>query len=111
MRNSSTAAALGISNGDFMAGAHNHLIKILCPNTAIGSIIGRGGAVINLMNQSTGARIKLSQNQDFFPMTDDRVIGITGSLECIAIAIGELVTKIIEVSVDSIIEGSLSASK
>jgi RNA-binding protein Nova len=104
MWNSSIAAALGVSHGDSLAGSQNHLIKILCPNTAIGSIIGRGGSVINQLNQSTGARIKLSQNQDFFPMTDDRVIGISGSLECIAVAIGELITKIIEVSVNSIIE-------
>ena len=65
--------------------------------------------MINQLNQSTGARIKLSQNQDFFPMTDDRIIGISGSLESIAVAIGELITKIIEVS-DFIIERSFTIS-
>lgn len=71
---------------------------MLCPNTAIGSIIGRGGSVISQLNQKTGAKIKLSQNQDFFPMTNDRVIAISGEQECIAVAVGELITKIIEVS-------------
>ena len=71
---------------------------MLCPNTAIGSIIGRGGSVINELNQKTGARIRLSQNQDFFPMTNDRVISISGDLESIETAIGELITRIIEVS-------------
>ena len=54
--------------------------------------------MISQLNQKTGAKIKLSQNQDFFPMTNDRVIAISGEQECIAVAVGELITKIIEVS-------------
>jgi hypothetical protein len=91
-------AALGGSVGSNSSGVNSHLLKMLCPNTAIGSIIGRGGSVINELNQKTGARIRLSQNQDFFPMTNDRVISISGDLESIETAIGELITRIIEVS-------------
>ena len=96
------AAALGGSVGGGSSGAHSHLLKMLCPNTAIGSIIGRGGSVINELNQKTGARIRLSQNQDFFPLTNDRVISISGDLESLETAIAELITRIIEVSNDFI---------
>ena len=96
------AAALGGSVGGGSSGAHSYLLKMLCPNTAIGSIIGRGGSVINELNQKTGARIRLSQNQDFFPLTNDRVISISGDLESLETAIAELITRIIEVSNDFI---------
>lgn len=75
----------------------DHLLKMLCPAALIGTIIGKGGATINKLNQNTGARIKLSQNQDFFPTTNDRIISIQGSLDVIGAAITELVTIIIEV--------------
>lgn len=39
-----------------------------------GIIIGKGGATINQLNISTGAKIKLSQNNEFFPTTSDRVL-------------------------------------
>ena len=71
---------------------------MLCPNVAIGSIIGKGGSVINQLNQSTGARIKLSQNHEFYPTTNDRVIAITGSQEAIGVALSELISKMLEVS-------------
>ena len=70
---------------------------MLCPNSVVGSIIGIGGAVINQLNQSTGARIKVSQNKEFFPDSTDRVIAISGSMDNISVAIQELVTKMIEV--------------
>ena len=53
--------------------------------------------MINQLNQSTGARIKVSQNKEFFPDSTDRVIAISGSMDNISVAIQELVTKMIEV--------------
>ena len=70
---------------------------MLCPSALAGSIIGRAGAVISQLNHTTGARIKVSQNKEFFPTTNDRVIAISGSLDAISAALVELVTKIIEV--------------
>lgn len=100
---SSYTAALrdaGISSG---AETHDHLIKFLCPSAVAGSIIGRGGSVINDLNQATGAKIKVSQNGEFFPTTNDRVIAVSGSMTAISAAIQELITRIIEVrcTVDS----------
>ena len=83
-----------ISSG---AETQDHLIKFLCPSAVAGSIIGRGGSVINELNQATGAKIKVSQNGEFFPTTNDRVIAVSGSMAAISAAIHELITKIIEV--------------
>jgi hypothetical protein len=40
----------------------------------VGLIIGRGGSVINSINATCGAKVKLSQNNEFFPTTDDRIL-------------------------------------
>lgn len=47
--------------------------RILCPNDIIGSVIGKGGKVINALRQETHARIKVV---DPFPGADKRVITI-----------------------------------
>ncbi len=48
--------------------------KILCPLSITGLIIGRGGSIINQLNNTCGARIRLSQNHEYFPGTQDRVL-------------------------------------
>ncbi|XP_058098106.1 KH domain-containing protein At4g18375-like isoform X2 [Magnolia sinica] len=45
--------------------------RILCPGGIIGSVIGKGGKVINSLRQETRARIKVV---DPFPGADERVI-------------------------------------
>ena len=47
------------------AAAKTPIVKILIPNYAAGSIIGKGGANIAEVQQQTGARIKLSPNNDY----------------------------------------------
>jgi len=59
---------------------NNLFFKLLCPQSITGLIIGRGGSIINQLNASTGARIKLSQNNEFFPETTDRIL--IGMLKC-----------------------------
>jgi len=76
---------------------HTFMIKILVPAPVAGSIIGKGGSVISALNSSTGARIKVSQNSEYFPGTQDRVMTISGSKECIAACVEEVVAKIVEV--------------
>lgn len=48
--------------------------KVLCPQKQIGLIIGKSGATINALNTRSGARVKISQNSEFFPGTEDRII-------------------------------------
>ena len=53
------------------------------PNHAAGSIIGKGGANIAEVQQSTGARIKLSPNNDYYPGTQERIGLILGEVDSI----------------------------
>ncbi|KAJ3681374.1 hypothetical protein LUZ60_015863 [Juncus effusus] len=55
---------------------HNNLVlyRILCPATVIGSVIGKGGKVINSIRQQTRAKIKVL---DPFLGSDRRVIAIS----------------------------------
>jgi hypothetical protein len=71
--------------------------KILVPNNIIGSIIGKGGSCVNGMMVITGSKIRVSQNHEFFPETDDRVIVISGASENVHLAIYEVITKYCEV--------------
>ena len=88
-RSSGTESAGG---GEASTGT-TFFLKTLCPREIVGNIIGRGGAIISTMNQSTGARIKISQNNEFFPQTTDRIIAISGPKEKIAAALTEIVTR------------------
>ena len=96
---SSKRAALGTANGDNSSGDQDYLFKMLCPKDVAGSIIGRGGSIISALHETTGAWMKVSQNTDFFPMTSDRVIVISGKKESISAALNEVITRIMEVNV------------
>lgn len=55
-------------------GSEPLFFKLLCPQGITGLIIGKGGANIIQLNATTGARIKLSQNNEYFPNTTDRIL-------------------------------------
>jgi hypothetical protein len=70
------------------------MIKFLCPSEFAGSLIGKGGNIISSLNQITQAIVKVSQNGEFFPSTNDRVVVIQGEAERLYAAIDH-VTKIL----------------
>ncbi|PON43632.1 Polyribonucleotide nucleotidyltransferase [Parasponia andersonii] len=55
-------------------------IRFLVSNAAAGSVIGKGGATITEFQSTSGARIQLSRNHEFFPGTTDRIIMISGAI-------------------------------
>ncbi|ONK65394.1 uncharacterized protein A4U43_C07F36650 [Asparagus officinalis] len=63
-------------SGDRESSGEGELIlyRILCPDAVIGSVIGKGGKVINSLRQDTNARIKVV---DPFPGAKKRVINIS----------------------------------
>lgn len=63
----------------------------------IGGVIGKGGSVVNNMMISTQAKIKISQNHEIFPDTDDRIVLISGPFDNVNLAIYEIVSKVCEV--------------
>ncbi|KAH9279089.1 RNA-binding protein Nova-1 [Echinococcus granulosus] len=55
-------------------------LKVLVPSIAAGAIIGKNGEAIGQMQRETGAKIKLSKLNDFYPGTTERVCLIQGPL-------------------------------
>lgn len=64
----------------FFLAAKSPILKVLVPNYAAGSIIGKGGANIAQVQQTTGARIKLSPNNHYYPGTQERIGLIIGEV-------------------------------
>ncbi|KAJ7323465.1 RNA-binding protein Nova-1 [Desmophyllum pertusum] len=77
-----------------LGAAKTPIVKILIPNHAAGSIIGKGGANIAEVQQTTGARIKLSPNNDYYPGTQERVGLIMGEVETINKMLNFVIEKI-----------------
>ncbi|VEL25016.1 unnamed protein product [Protopolystoma xenopodis] len=57
--------------------------KILVPSIAAGAIIGKGGEAITHIQNKTGAKVKMSKANDFYPGTSERVCLILGTIEAI----------------------------
>lgn len=53
----------------FSGGDGTYHVKVLVPSTAAGAIIGKGGDTIAQLQKDTGARIKMSKANDFYPGT------------------------------------------
>ncbi|KAF6775129.1 hypothetical protein AHF37_05664 [Paragonimus kellicotti] len=56
-------------------------LKLLVPGVAAGAIIGRGGEAVEAIKRMTGARLKMSKANDFYPGTTERVCLIIGTLK------------------------------
>jgi len=55
------------------------VLKMPVPNSSGGAIIGKGGAEIKAMSESTGAKVQLSQKDEVHPELQERVCTISGS--------------------------------
>ena len=78
----------------YLTDAKQPIVKILIPYFAAGSIIGKGCQNIAQVQQSTGARIKLSPNNDYYPSTQERIGLIIGELENITAMLNFVIEKI-----------------
>ncbi|KAK7410411.1 hypothetical protein VNO78_01176 [Psophocarpus tetragonolobus] len=52
------------------------VFRLLCPVSRIGSVIGKGGAIISQIRQESGVKVKI---EEAVPGCDERVITISGS--------------------------------
>ena len=66
-------------------------------NNDAGSIIGKGGAAIVALRQSSNAQVQLSQNREYFPGTENRVIMATGSAESVLKAFALVIERRFEI--------------
>ena len=69
-------------------------LKILVPSVAAGAIIGKGGETIADAQLKSGAKVKMSKSNDFYPGTNERVCLITGSIESVSILLDFIMEKI-----------------
>lgn len=70
--------------------------KILVPSVAAGAIIGKGGETIAQLQKETGARVKMSKANDFYPGTTERVCLITGTADSVIMVHSFIMEKIRE---------------
>ena len=75
-------------------------LKILFGDKVAGSVIGRGGQVVQEYESKTGAQIKVSPARAFYPYTNDRMVMVTGELECVFAAIPLMTLKLKEHGMD-----------
>lgn len=68
-------------------------LKLLIANTSAGSIIGKAGATVAQLQTETNAQIRLSQNRQYFPNTQDRVVLIKGTFDALRNAIGAVISR------------------
>ncbi|VDN96371.1 unnamed protein product [Rodentolepis nana] len=61
----------------------NAHLKILVPSVAAGAIIGKNGEAITNIQNCTGAKVKMSKANDFYPGTNERVCLIIGTTDAI----------------------------
>ncbi|KAF2347372.1 K domain type 1 [Trinorchestia longiramus] len=71
-------------------------LKILVPSVASGAIIGKGGETIAQLQKETGARVKMSKANDFYPGTSERVCLITGNVDAIITVLTFVMEKVKE---------------
>ena len=69
--------------------------KLLIPASASGLIIGRGGAVIQMISEMSNAKIQLSAKEDAV-FTQERVVNIQGTLAACIKATSQIITKLSE---------------
>uniref|UniRef100_A0A2P2HW32 RNA-binding protein Nova-1-like n=1 Tax=Hirondellea gigas TaxID=1518452 RepID=A0A2P2HW32_9CRUS len=77
-----------------MHGDGTYHLKILVPSVASGAIIGKGGETIAQLQKETGARVKMSKANDFYPGTTERVCLITGNVDAIITVLTFVMEKI-----------------
>jgi RNA-binding protein Nova len=71
------------------------ILKFLIPDSAAGSIIGKGGATVNELQTQTGSRIQLSRNAEIFPGTTDRIVTLCGTASSTLGALHLIISKLV----------------
>ncbi|CAA2959921.1 KH domain-containing HEN4-like [Olea europaea subsp. europaea] len=69
-------AASGSENSTLRGPPVSNIIRLLCPASKIGAVIGKGGGVISQICQETRVKVQV---EDTYPGCDERVIVIVGS--------------------------------
>jgi transcription antitermination factor NusA-like protein len=75
--------------------------RLTLPDKVAGSVIGRGGQVLQEFEQASGAQIKVSPSKVYFPSTNERTIIISGEDHQVKMGLSFIVRKLVEHHQDS----------
>jgi RNA-binding protein Nova len=67
-------------------GTFGTTINLAVPESMIGSILGKRGQTLMEIQSESGAQIRVSQKNEFFPGTSDRIVTISGTQESLSTA-------------------------
>ena len=90
--------------------AKSPMLKTMVPNHIAGSIIGKRGQTIQILQEQTGAKLKLSSANEFYPGTAERVVVILGELHQI-LAMLDLITEKVRSELPGRGGGSLTSER
>lgn len=63
--------------GHSKSGNVKKVFKVLCPETLMAKTIGTGGAVRKEIEEATGATLRMSQRNEYYPGTRNRLMSVT----------------------------------
>ncbi len=61
-------------------------INLAVPDSMVGAVLGRRGQALQELQSESGARIKVSQRNEFVPGTTNRIVTVSGSQDSVATA-------------------------
>jgi len=74
-----------------------YCFKVLCPEDLVGSLMGNGGRNKDQIQDETGARLMVSQRNEYYPTTRFRILSVhSDSTDGTLLALGKILDKIIE---------------
>ena len=93
MEQNKTTSAISATNDQVHIASFACSLKLLVSNNTAGSVIGKSGQTIAEIQAITQCRIKLSQANDYFPGTSERVCLLQGSPTSIKLAVAHVLNK------------------
>ncbi|KAK1382575.1 Far upstream element-binding protein [Heracleum sosnowskyi] len=68
-------------------------LKFLISNAEAGIVIGKGGCTVSDFQSQSETLIQLSRNYEFFPGTSDRIVMVSGPINCVLKAVELILEK------------------
>jgi len=93
----SDVSEINAKRANLSADSDSTTFKFCVTNNDAGSIIGKGGTAIAALRESSGAHVQLSQNREYFPGTENRVIMATGNAESVLKAFSLVIERRFEI--------------
>jgi RNA-binding protein Nova len=66
--------------------SYSSTVNLAVPDAMVGAVLGRRGQTLQELQSESGARIRVSQRNEFVPGTTNRIVTVSGSQESVATA-------------------------